>query len=98
MENKVISAKMFLKWLDTYGTGVSYMSTTDGTIFLDIAGWDGGDVGNDGLCDFENVNFSNPKSVDEWYAEIAEEYEGIDSLPEVSFEDFCKSKSEKQIP
>lgn len=92
MDNRVITRKMFLKWLDTVD-GVNYMQTTDGTVVLLIAGWDGGDVGEDGLYDFDNVIFNNPKSVDEWYAELAKE-EGFE-LPSVSFEDYCKRKSDK---
>lgn len=95
-EKSKITRDVFIEWIDNYSTVVAY-HTSKTTTFLDILGWDGGDVTKTGLKDDRSVEFSKPETVDKWYKEVVEacreEYKGEKfDFPKVSFADFCKTK------
>ena len=82
--------KLFLSWLDNYAFYVSYHSN-ERTTFLDVFGYDGGDVTNNGLEDFQFVRFDEPASVDKWYEECVMNDFKDAKKPSVSFVEFCKN-------
>ena len=81
--------KLFLDWLDKYSTCVEYEETVGGTYYLNICGYDGGNITKNGLKLFKDVRFDQPETVDEWYKEVAAHW-GIKE-PEMSFAEFYKT-------
>lgn len=85
--------KIFLEWLDNYSDFISYHEN-DETVFLDIAGDDGGDVTKKGLKDDKSVIFDKPETVDNWYKEVMGCYDFVHpKTPEISFTEYYTQKA-----
>ena len=85
--------KIFLEWLDNYSDFISYHENKE-TVFLDIAGDDGGDVIKNGLKDDKSVIFDKPETVDNWYEEVMRCYDFVHpKTPEISFTEYYTQKT-----
>ncbi len=80
--------KTFIKYIEQHVDFIDVLHTTDGTYFLSVCGYDGGDLMADHVED--GPKYSNEEEVDSWIAEIASEF-GVD-MPQVSYAEFCNTK------
>ena len=93
--------KAFIHYIEQYVDFISILQSANGTTFLDICGWDGGDIYDNGLEDDETVEFDKPETVDNYiksvYDSIKPEFENLGEeffveLPKISYEQFLKLK------
>ena len=82
----------FIEWIRQYFDWIGFLHTTDGTVFMDMDGYDGGDVYEDGLEG--GAKFSNPDSVDKEIREACKHFR--EPYPTKSFKEFCKEKFGEQ--
>lgn len=81
----------FLEYIEEHVDFIGILRTVDGTTYMDICGFDGGDIYYDGLED--GPKFENPETIDSWMKETVEYFQnkGIEvEMPELSFTDFCQ--------
>lgn len=84
-----VTRKDFMEWINNYTDWIGFHESTSGkTVFMDMAGFDGGDVYEDGLE--SGAKFANPDSVDKEIREACKHFG--ESYPTKSFKDFCKEK------
>ena len=72
---------------------MEFMTTTKGTIFLSICGYDGGNVFADGLEGNKlngkmNISFTDTKAIDKFIADAAK-FNG-DKASKVTYTEYCK--------
>lgn len=91
--------KLFIDYIENFVSFIDVLHTTDGTYFLSIAEWDGGDILENGLEDDETVKFDNPPTVDAFIEGVFKDLvdAGYDednqfSYPEISYRDYFRSK------
>ena len=79
----------FIEWINANTDWIGFHTSTSGkTVFMDMDGFDGRDVYEDGLE--SGARFSNPSSVDEEIRSACRHFK--ESLPKISFEEFCRKK------
>ena len=82
----------FIRYFDTYVQFLEVLETADGTYFLDVCGYDGGDINDEGVEDYVNDcvrRFDEPEEIDSLIKQWAEYFE--EEIPKVSFKDFVNS-------
>ena len=85
--------KVFIVYVNEHAPFIEILTTTNGTIFLSIGGFDGGNVFADGLEGTKfngkmNIPFTDTKAIDEF---IADEAYAVDcEKPKVTYTEYCK--------
>ena len=78
----------FIRYVNTHVPFLEVLKTADGIYFLGVCGYDGGDIGDEGLEDYD-ATFDNPESIDSLIADWAKAFK--EEIPKVSFKDFVNS-------
>jgi hypothetical protein len=82
---KHTNRKGFIEYVNEYVPFMGFLTTTDGTIFLSICGYDGGDVTDKGL---EDILFTDTHAIDQFISDTAEQFE--QPKPKVTYTEYCK--------
>lgn len=85
--------KGFIEYVNEHAPFIEILTTTKGTIFLSIGGFDGGNVFADGLEGNQldgkmNIPFTDTKVIDEFIADVA--YAVDCEEPKVTYTEYCK--------
>ena len=84
-----VTRKDFIEWINDYTDWIGFHESTSGkTVFMDMDGYDGGDVYEYGLE--SGAKFSNPDSVDKEIRKACKHFR--EPYPTKSFKNFCKEK------
>ena len=84
--------KGFTEYVNEYVPFMEFITTTKGTIFLSICGYDGGNVFADGLEGNRfngkmNIPFTDTKAIDKFIVNAAKSTG--DKAPEVTYTEYC---------
>ena len=81
--------KGFIEYVNEHAPFIEILTTTKGTTFLSICGYDGGNVFADGLEGTKmNIPFTDTKAIDEFIAYAA--YAVDCEEPKVTYTEYCK--------
>ena len=85
--------KGFIEYVNEHIPFMEFMTTTNGTIFISICGYDGGNVFADGLEGTKfngkmNIPFTDTKAIDKFIADAAKSTG--DKAPKVTYTEYCK--------
>ena len=85
--------KGFIDYLNEHAPFIEILTTTTGTSFLSIGGFDGGNVFADGLEGNQldgkmNIPFTDTKAIDKFIADAAKSTG--DKAPKVTYTEYCK--------
>ena len=85
--------KGFIEYVNEHAPFMEFMTITNGTIFLSIGGYDGGNVFVDGLEGNKlngkmNIPFTDTKAIDKFIADAAKSTG--DKAPKVTYTEYCK--------
>ena len=93
--DKEITRKKFEQYLGKYCNFMSVLEQTDGVHFLDIMGWDGGDLKEDCIED-GNIKYSDLDAIDKFLQDTYEEFkEHGASKPKITFKEFINNGESK---
>ena len=85
--------KGFIEYVNEHAPFIEILTTTKGTIFLSIGGYDGGNVFADGLEGNQldgkmNIPFTDTKAIDKFIVNAAK-FTG-DAAPKVTYTEYCE--------
>lgn len=85
----------FEQYLYKYCNFISILKQVDGVHFMDIMGWDGGDLNEDYIED-RGIKYSDLDAVDEFVQDTYEEFkEAGASKPKITFKEFINNGESK---
>jgi hypothetical protein len=82
---KHTNRKGFIEYVHEHVPFMGFITTTKGTIYLDVCGYDGGDVSEKGL---NGIPFTDTQGIDQFISDAAKRFE--EPKPEVTYTEYCK--------
>lgn len=93
--NKEVTRNDFEQYLYKYCDFISILKQANGVHFMDIMGWDGGDLKKDCIED-GNIKYSDLDAVDKFLQDAYEEFkEDGASKPKITFKEFINNGESK---